>query len=121
MTEGGTTGYIGAGLVVRGRLTGHGDMQIDGRLEGDVRIEGGLDVGPDGHVVASVEGSRVSVEGYVRGDVVGSQSVSIHEGGRVDGDVRSTRIAIDDGGFLHGGIQMDFELPDDLGFEAEET
>ncbi|MFW5921572.1 MAG: bactofilin family protein [Polyangiales bacterium] len=114
VTQRAHVGYIGPSLVVRGRLTGDGDMQIDGRFEGDIDIEGHLAVGRDGRVTSPVRAGSASVDGRLRGDVAVGDALAVRESGRVDGDVRASRVAIDDGGVVRGGISMDFDLPDDL-------
>ena len=110
MTHRSTTGYIGPKLVIRGRLSGAGEIRIDGRVEGDVVVDGVVDVGESGVVMAPIEADRVSVGGRVRGPVLASEEVVVRDGGRLEGDVRAPRVAIDDGGELHGGIDMEFDL-----------
>jgi cytoskeletal protein CcmA (bactofilin family) len=74
-------------------------------------MEGVLRVGESGVVVAAIEIGELETKGHVRGSVVASEAVSVLEGGRLDGDVRAPKVAIEDGGQLHGGVDMDFELP----------
>ncbi len=96
--------------MIRGRLSGRGELQIDGRLEGDLSVEGSVDIGASGVVMAAIEADRVSVGGHVRGPVTATDEVAVREGGHLEGDVRAPHVAIDDGGALHGGIDMDFDL-----------
>lgn len=105
---------LGPNLLVHGRLSGKGDVVVDGRLEGDVAVEGTVTIGVNGVVVAAVEAETVIVDGVVQGNVRGSTAVAVRAGGRVEGDVRSPRVAIDDGGTLQGGIEMEFDLPPGL-------
>ncbi len=114
MTTRSPLGYIGPKLLVQGRLTGTGEMQIDGKLQGNLDVDGELRIGASGIVVAAVAASTLRVAGHVRGHVHAEHEVAIHEGGLIEGDVRAPCVTIDDGGTLHGGIVMDFELPDDL-------
>jgi cytoskeletal protein CcmA (bactofilin family) len=107
------TGYIGPGLVVRGRLSGEGDVVVDGGFEGEMSIEGRVAVGPAGRIKAPVVARLVSVEGRLDGDVSASEVV-VREGGRLHGDVRAASVGLEDGGSLHGTVAMDFELPADL-------
>jgi cytoskeletal protein CcmA (bactofilin family) len=93
-------------------LSGRGEITIDGRVEGDVAVQGMVRVGPVGEVHAAVEADVVEVSGRLRGSVTGVEEVAVRDGGCIDGDVCAPRVAIDDGGLLHGGIQMDFDLPD---------
>ena len=103
-------GVIGPHLVVRGRLDGKGDLEVEGVLEGELELDGSLVVGPDGTVVGPVRAQRVEIAGEVHGRVSAAESVAIRAGGRVQGDVRARRVAIDDGAALHGGIDMEFDL-----------
>jgi cytoskeletal protein CcmA (bactofilin family) len=102
-------GVIGPQLVVRGRLAGKGGLHVDGVLEAEVDLDGTLTVGPEGTVVGPVKVRALEVAGELHGDVHAVESVAIRPGGRVQGDVRAPRIAVDDGAVLHGGIEMDFE------------
>jgi cytoskeletal protein CcmA (bactofilin family) len=92
-------------------VRGTGDVRVDGRIEGDVTLSGEMSVGASGVVLAAIEATRLDVEGHVRGNVVAQDEVAVRAGGLLEGDVRAQRIAIDDGGSLVGGIDMDFELP----------
>jgi cytoskeletal protein CcmA (bactofilin family) len=95
-------------------------LDVDGRFEGDVMMEGGLRIGESGVVIASIDVSELEVAGHVKGHVIASSAVSILEGGRLDGDVRAPKVAIEDGGELHGGVDMDFDLPpESLPLESE--
>lgn len=109
-------GSLGPDLVVQGRLSGKSDsLRIDGVVEGEVDVDAAVTVGPDGRLSAPTRVHSLDVEGEVRGDVTATGGVTIHAGGRLSGDVRAKRIAIDDGGSLQGGIDMDFDLPEEEG------
>ena len=110
MTNPPQTGYIGPNVVVHGRLSGTGELAIDGKLEGDVVLQGDLTIGGTGKVVAAVQATVLAVAGELRGNVNVTDEVIIHDGGLIDGDVRAPQVAIEDGGALSGGIEMDFEL-----------
>lgn len=106
-----TPGYFGPHLVAQGKLSGRGDLVIDGRFEGGVDIEGALTVAAQGVLLATTSVTDLIVDGHVKGNVFASDAVAVREGGRLDGDVRARRVSIDDGGVLQGGIEMDFEVP----------
>ncbi len=101
-------GYVGPGLVVRGRVSGDGDLRCDGTLEGSVALEGALVVG--GRVVGPVRARAVAVEGRLEGAVTAGE-LNVLAGGRLVGDVRATRIGLDDGGSIQGTVDMDVDLP----------
>ena len=113
MSEKQIAGFFGASLKVRGTLTGKGDLVVEGRLDGEMRTLGSLAIAQTGVVHADVSVTTLDVNGELVGDVQATQAVRIASGGRIDGDVRAASIAIDDGAELNGGIEMDFEMPDD--------
>ncbi len=106
-------GYVGPGLRIRGRLSGEGDVIVDGSFEGELAIDGRVAVGPAGRVKSPVSARLVTVEGRLDGDVAAGE-VIVREGGRLHGDVRASRVGLEDGGSIHGTVTMDFDLPADL-------
>lgn len=110
MTQRRVEGCIGADLVVRGSLSGKCDLRVDGVIDGELRVEGAVMVGPEGSVAAPMEVVSLEVEGEVRGEVVAADAVAIRPGGRLLGNVRARRVSIEDGGSLQGGIDMDFDV-----------
>ena len=113
MTSRRLDGSIGPDFVVHGRLDGKSDLRIDGIFEGQINIDGAIVVGPEGSVQGDIVVHSLDVAGRLRGDVKASASVTIRSGGRLHGDVTARQVAIDDGGVLQGGIEMEFELPDE--------
>jgi cytoskeletal protein CcmA (bactofilin family) len=107
-------GYIGKGLRVRGQLTGAGDMVIDGRFEGEIKVDGTIEVGVDGASSSPIEAGSVVVQGALEGAVCAADAVAIHPGARLVGDVRAKRVSLSDGAYLEGAVIMDFDLPADF-------
>lgn len=105
-------GYLAPDLVVNGRVHGEGALEIAGRMEGPVEVDGRVLV--SGHLSGLLRARHADVQGVVEGDVTGAE-VRISAGGRVIGDVRAARIALDDGGILDGSVEMDVQLPESLG------
>ncbi len=103
-------GVIGAGLVVMGRLRGEGDMRVEGVLEGEIDLDGDVSLGATSNVVAPVRGRSVEIEGELAGNVIAERELTVRAGGRVRGDVRAARLAIDDGALIDGMLDMAFDL-----------
>src|SRR5437762_10732550 len=90
---------------VRGRVTGSGDLAIEGFVEGEVQVAGELVVEASGLVAATLAARRVIVRGAVRGDLVADEAVSLEDGAKVVGDIRAPRIAISTGALVRGYVQ----------------
>lgn len=100
---------IGQGSVVRGNLRGSGSLEIRGRVEGDVELEGDVAVGEDGGVSGNVRGAQILVAGQVAGDLTGSEAVLLERGARVIGDLVAPRIGIAEGALVRGAVRTQGE------------
>lgn len=100
-------GNIGAGVTIRGRVHGALSLQVAGRIEGEVSLDGALTVLSGGEVTADVSASEVVVQGTLTGNVTSTERVRIEAGGRLIGDVRTPRLSVAEGATLRGAIDMD--------------
>jgi cytoskeletal protein CcmA (bactofilin family) len=111
-----TRATIGSATRVRGRVSGEGDLVVEGQVEGDVRLRGDLTVTEGGSVVGDIiEAHAVHLDGRVEASVLATGAVHLGPGARVRGDLAGAGIAIDDGAEFAGRIACDFELPAELG------
>ncbi|MCW5835886.1 MAG: polymer-forming cytoskeletal protein, partial [Labilithrix sp.] len=97
-----TSTVIGRASFIRGRVSGDGDLEIAGRVEGEVAVNGDVVVDTSGLVAANVSAARIVVRGAVKGDLVAEQVLLIEAGARVVGDLRAPRVAIAPGGLVRG-------------------
>lgn len=110
-----TRASIGRTTKVVGRLTGDGDLLVEGRVEGELSLRGHLTVADGGVIAAPVSVGDLTVAGMVDGDVESSGAVTVRATGTVRGSIRAPRIALDEGARFTGRIEMDVELPAELG------
>jgi cytoskeletal protein CcmA (bactofilin family) len=98
---------IGKSLVVKGEVTGSESLYIDGKVEGAINLPGNrVTVGRNGQVAANITAREVVVLGKVRGNISASDRVDIRSEGSLTGDVAAARIAIEDGAYFKGGIDI---------------
>ena len=104
---------IGQGTVIRGAIRGDGDVEIEGRVEGVVAIDGDVTVSSSGRIKAQDEltGARVSVAGAVAGAIRGTSSIVLEDGARVVGDLHAPSIGIRPGGLLRGHVTTGDSAP----------
>ena len=65
-----------------------------------------LTIGPHAEIKAEVAAKAVVILGAIVGDVTARDRVEIQATGSVTGDIRSPRLAVADGGFLRGKVEM---------------
>ena len=109
-----TRASIGRTTRIVGRLTGDGDLLVEGRIEGELSLRGHLEVAEGAVVTAPVEASDLTVDGTVDGDVVVRGAVSIRSTGALRGAITAPQVAIEEGARYTGRIEMDVELPAEL-------
>jgi len=100
-----TSTVIGRASFIRGRVSGDGDLEIAGRVEGDIAVGGEVVIDTSGLIAANISASRIVVRGAVKGDLVAGEALVIEAGARVVGDLRAPRIAIAPGGLVRGHVQ----------------
>jgi len=98
---------IGKSVVIKGELNGSEDLTIEGHVEGKIELKDHvLTIGPNGKIKAQVFAKSVIVLGEVNGNVTASEKVDIRDGGSVDGDIVSPRVAIAEGAHFRGSVDM---------------
>lgn len=98
---------ITSGLKINGELSGASDLYVDGEVHGKIRLATGhVIVGPNGRVEADIEAREVTVEGTLRGNLKVGERAHLGSASRVQGNVQSPRIAIDEGARLRGKVEM---------------
>jgi cytoskeletal protein CcmA (bactofilin family) len=104
--------HIGKLIVIKGNVSGGGNVYLDGELEGSVELlDGGLTVGPDGRIRANVQARNIVVRGRVDGSLYGIERAELKKSATVVGDIYTPRIAIEDGAFLEGSVHVHKDTP----------
>jgi cytoskeletal protein CcmA (bactofilin family) len=99
--------HIGKSVIIKGELAGSEDLTIEGHVEGKIELKDHvLTIGPHGKIRAQVFAKAVIVLGEVTGNVSASEKVDIRDGGSVDGDIISPRVAIAEGAHFRGSVDM---------------
>jgi cytoskeletal protein CcmA (bactofilin family) len=98
--------YWQVGLHQR-RALGCEDIYVDGQVEGNIQLSGNsLTVGPNGRVRANITAKNVTVGGSLDGNIQSSERTEFRKTAVVNGDVQSRRIAIEEGAFFKGKLEI---------------
>jgi cytoskeletal protein CcmA (bactofilin family) len=102
--------HIGKSVVIKGELSGSEDLYVDGQVEGSIELRNNsLTVGPNGDVKASVSAKGVVIQGKVEGKVNATERVELRKSAVVNGDVVTQRIAMEEGAFFKGKVDIQRE------------
>jgi cytoskeletal protein CcmA (bactofilin family) len=97
---------IAAGTTVRGDLSGGDAVEIRGTLEGDCRVGAHCRVTEGARVRGSVEASGLVVAGEIEAETLTADTIEIRASARVRASLRARVVAIAEGAFYEGDVQM---------------
>lgn len=100
------TAFIGAGLTIKGKVSGSGNLIMMGKLEGEFDLGGELVISPPAVVNGEVKAVTLSVSGTVQGTLSARERVHLEKTARVHGRVVTPRLAVEDGAVFEGEIEM---------------
>ena len=101
--RGSAPSIISADLVVTGTLTSTGDIQIDGRVEGDVH-SAGLVIGDKAFINGEILAEEVTVRGRVQGSIR-ARKVQLCSTSHVEGNILHEAFAVETGAFFEGNCR----------------
>ena len=99
--------HIGKSVSIKGELSGSEDIYVDGQVEGSIQLGGNsLTIGPNGRVRANISAKNVTVGGTLEGNILASERTEFRKTAIANGDVQTKRIAIEDGAFFKGKLEI---------------
>lgn len=105
--RGSTMANIGKSISIKGNVTGDEDTVIEGRVDGHVELKNHhLTVGPNGEVKGEINAKQCTIVGNVQGNVNAAERIEVAESGRIEGDLSSPRLLIQEGAQVNGSISM---------------
>jgi cytoskeletal protein CcmA (bactofilin family) len=107
MSTAGEFAHIGKSVRIKGELSGSEDIYVDGQVEGSIQVSGNsLTVGPNGRVSANVAAKNVTIGGTLDGNIQASERTELRKSAVVNGDVQTQRIAIEEGAYFKGKLEI---------------
>jgi len=98
---------LGGSVVLRGELSADEDLVIDGQFDGSINLKDHtLSVGQHGKVKADITARQVVVGGVVEGKISAKDKIEIRKTGHVVGDLLSAGVAIEEGAYFKGSIEI---------------
>jgi cytoskeletal protein CcmA (bactofilin family) len=111
MADNGEVTVVGVGARIDGNLVSAGSLRIDGQVKGQVNADGDVSLSPQSQVEADIRAQNVSVAGRFKGNIAVKGKAHLARGGRVDGNITSKTLVVEEGGIFHGQSIMDGTAP----------
>jgi cytoskeletal protein CcmA (bactofilin family) len=96
---------IGESATIDGNLSTKASIKVDGRINGDVHVEGRVIVSESGQIQGNVNASEIEIYGKLDGNVT-AKTLSLRSGGHITGNISVKDLEIESGASYQGHIQM---------------
>jgi cytoskeletal protein CcmA (bactofilin family) len=90
--------------VVRGELSGEGNIELGDQFEGKIYLTGSVVVLEGASIQSDISATEIVVAGAVRGNLMATEKVEFSSSGRLFGNVRSKVLVVREGGRVSGRI-----------------
>ena len=78
---------IPEGVIIEGSLTSSSDTDIGGRIQGNITVEGRLNLGPSALISGNIRAGSCKIDGLVEGKVECSEDLELGPTGRLNADI----------------------------------
>jgi cytoskeletal protein CcmA (bactofilin family) len=96
-------------------------MVIDGSVKGNIEMEThNFALGPDGRVEGEIHARNISISGKMKGNIKTPGKIEITEQADFQGDILAKSIAVENGAFFKGSVELITE-PLQKTFSTEKT
>lgn len=103
---------LGKNVTVKGQIVAREDLTIDGEVEGTVEChEHRLTIGPNARVQSNLKAREIVIHGSIQGNVEAADKIDIKKEAKLVGDIKTSRIVIEDGAYFKGSIDISKAAP----------
>lgn len=92
---------------LKGELAGTAGVRIEGQVEGNITVDGPVEVAEGAKVHGEVKGRTVKVAGEVVGNIHALQLVELLASASVKGDLHTPSLHVVEGAHLEGQVHME--------------
>jgi cytoskeletal protein CcmA (bactofilin family) len=101
---------IGEGFTFTGELQGSSAIRIEGKIIGNVNVDGGIVLGEKGIIEGNIITRSAVIYGSIKGNIKTTQ-LEIKKSGYVNGDITTDTLEIELGARYNGKLNMQKEVP----------
>ncbi|MFI5252362.1 MAG: polymer-forming cytoskeletal protein [Bacteroidota bacterium] len=102
---------VGIGTTFEGKIRTSGSLRIDGKVIGEVIATQNVHIGGSGEIEGTITAKNVTVGGRVVGTVTAQEKLVLESKAVLNGDIRATKLVIDEGAVFDGKCAMTESKP----------
>ena len=97
---------IGPGMTIVGDCQTDGTVRVEGSIEGSIKAGKAVVVGKQGVVTGDIVTQDAVISGRVEGTVTAASRLELQATCRIDGEVQTRRMQLEEGAVLNGNVVM---------------
>ena len=97
---------VGANTEVTGNITSKGIIRIDGKVIGNVSIQGDLFLGENSSIKGDITASNIHLAGSLEGNAFSSGLLKLLPTSKLFGDIQVKSFVCDEGSIFEGSCKM---------------
>ena len=97
---------LSSGVKIEGKIYSEGNMRIDGKVFGDVTVNGNLTLGDSSEVEGDIRAMNVTLSGNVKGLVEANEKVILEANSSLEGELTAKILVIEEGAKFNGKSNM---------------
>ena len=101
---------IGESSYIDGEIRLSGHIKIDGKVSGGIKTRGDIIISEKAVINGNVYGNNIFLSGTVKGNVTARSQLSLISTSKIDGDVKSKSLVVDEGATFSGNCTMGIEI-----------
>lgn len=98
---------LAEGCSFKGKIFLRGEVRLGGHIEGQIVAEDDLILEESAVIDADIHGINVQISGQVNGNVVTQGILILTPTARMNGNIQTPHLIIEDGAILHGNVSID--------------
>lgn len=98
---------LSSGVKIEGKLYSEGNVRIDGKMIGDVIVNGNLTLGEGSELNGKVKAQNIAVSGKMEGVVTSTEKLILESKAVLKGDISAKILVIEEGAKFDGKSMME--------------
>ncbi len=101
-----TETIIGESVILEGDFNGHGNVVVEGKLNGSFSTDGHVLVGENAEINANITAKSAFISGKISGNINVEESLDIARTAFIKGDIKAQSIAVESGCEINGNVKI---------------
>ncbi len=101
-----TQSVIGPDVEITGNVKCGSDIQLNGKLNGDLTCGGLASIGRECNLKGNVQTESIALSGALNGNISARDKIDLKATARLHGDIRAKRLTVEDGVTFIGKVEV---------------